>query len=181
MMIEPWTTTVNSWQSLTFWSHSGNFLQATGYIRTAQRRCILQVSHWRSSIPIHMLCILHTYIRSALSMHHTDTCYQFCSLASQIQPNSAVWLFGVWLVKTINLAHLCSWGTSELLGTSKRSSTQLRSFTTTIRHTPLHFKVVGTCSWIKLACHKLACIKFLTKKLPDFYNNQLLAFSYSSA
>ena len=162
MMIEPWTTTVSSWQSLTFRSHSGNFLQATGYIRTVQRRCILQVSHWRSSIPIHMLCILHTYIRSALSMHHTDTCYQFCSLASQIQPNSAVWLFGVWLVQF-------------------GSPVQLRSFTTTIRHTPLHFKVVGTSSWIKLPCHKLACITLLTEKLPDFYNNQLLAFSYSSA
>ena len=188
MMIEPWTTTVSSWQSLTFRSHSGNFLQATGYIhvRTVQHRCILQVSHWRSSILVHMQCILHRYIRSALSMHHTDTCYQFCSLANQIQTTSAVWLFRIWLVETINLAHLCSWGTSELLG----STTQLRSPPTTItvkyiRHTSrvLHFKVISACSWIKLACHKRDCITFYTKKLPEFYNNQSLqrAFSYTLA
>ena len=67
---------------------------------------------------------------------HSDTCYQFHSLASQTQPTSAKVIHTgvgwVWLVETINLAHLCSWGTSELLETSRRSSTQLRSPTTTI-------------------------------------------------
>ena len=44
-------------------------------------------------------------------------------------------------------------------------------------------KVTGTCSGIKLVGHKLACIAFSTKKLPDFYNNQSLqrAFGYSLA
>ena len=32
----------------------------------------------------------------------------------------------------------------------------------------LRLKVTGTCSWIKLLCHRLACITFPTKKLPDF-------------
>ena len=41
----------------------------------------------------------------------------------------------------------------------------------------------GYMSWIKLVCHKLTCITFPTKKLPDFYNNQSLqrAFDYSFA
>ena len=33
-------------------------------------------------------------------------------------------------------------------------------------------EVTGTCSRIILVCHKLACIKFPTKKLRNFYNNQ---------
>ena len=39
-----------------------------------------------------------------------------------------------------------------------------------------HLKVTGTVSWMKLVCHKLACITFPTKKMPHCYSNQSLQY-----
>ena len=150
------------------------FFRLQGYIRTVQRRSTLQVCYWRSTTPLYIVCAysIHTFYLPWVCTTLT-LATNFVVLQARPQSTSAVWLFGVWLVETINLAHLYSWGTSELLGSS-RSTIQLRSPTTTItvkytRHLDtLHYTLRGTCSWIKLACHKLACITFLSKSYQIF-------------